>query len=1431
MSAQDNATKLGIPNKNLVFETAGRIYVKVQDRFYELDFRNQGKGAGDTKIEIVNNTSNSQEVDMSGYVTKEFLKASLSSYVTKRSWNDVKETMSMIQNAQLEGFTEAINPITVQTMQVVVGSDDLQYEFVDGFKYAREEAYGPILSKNGIEFPEAYIKHYSLDGPTEIRPQDGKSSVRDIDSEALLQEYCRWHIASNYFDLGAPEASYYVYIKVPKLTEKIEDAGGNLDLYTKTNNNNDPSDGIFVLSNTAIERDSEYGYYHLLYGIINSDSDGNGRSFSTMNGFTEILPGQITAYIFKSASGDSYLDLRKNELKLGDAFQWNINNNNILYIKGAIVVDDGGNESYMYLDRGIFHRYRYPDNGGWAEDDRCDADVNIQGNVYYKGNTVVWTNDKGITSTYMYIGPNSNPDGPEDDKSIHADGTCTTDPESATTYIDPTNETYWRVLAKGVRGYSNLIADLSNEMEAIACDKDGYVINEDGLTVTTQATLYYGSSEVELHSTESGSTITFDGIIIDTHEIDDLNPQPEDPEAPRNPELTYRILDTEPASYSKIIEFTIPHGLKLPEKGEISITMKSKNQYGEEDDDTRPIVFTLVGVRSGKAYSLVPSARSIKRAANGLYDPSSFECGVVCNGTSENVDPNEVIVKRVFGDTLKIFENTENEYTIDITEINQHFNDFINDTNLNWDWYTDGSAIDTTDSITFGDETDFEKITLFLYYQDPLSFKWMLCDKETILIVKDGDPGKDFSITASSNVFMYETESSKIPTNSVITLKGVPKNIKTVDHYIWQYRIPDVHQDWNYIDPPSALSFNDPTNKSHWWKPDVDDEMSRSTLTINGPIIDNNTVNPRDFTTYFYNNTTTEYRMCEFQVTVYYTELGATTSLSDSTSLHIIKGGDGSLTVYLPNSAMNFASTDKKGVSLNLAERTEVVVYYGLEKLTSSGSRNRIDSVTITRYQYTDINGVVHIYDSNPEHSPISDYTNIVNAVKANYNSNDCSITVSTGTNDSAASFMATSGEIDVTITIHLTGKDPETHVITRTIYWNTAKQGEIGIAKQPRGRSDWNVNGYPIDDTHWEMYQGTGDTEDYWIECGANDIQPWDETHNIFFDIVRVDNDTKKTYYCIKGGPGAASHKPGVTTGWEDYWTMMTYMNIASDVAWINDALVERLTTKIASIAQLKVKELHTEGVQQGNSTIYGNRTNIQDNIITISNARDESIVNISSNNLPNVSSSSTSSNTTQTQSGTFDKDLGQGTVVIFRTSQITGNGGTLSIDPFSITINTNYLNNYQIYDNDGLQIELGLSKDVNFDNASIVDLQYDGSITSSHTISLKGGSFAISYGNYYRLLLRVTYGQGLSSISYSINPVTYRISYPSSTQDGTFVAGNGFQTRWGGNGLRAASDGIKVFRNSNSYDIVGSNTIQTIFVSNSTPTDSSPDGLYFCY
>jgi len=36
----------------------------------------------------------------------------------------------MLENALLEGFTESISPITVQTMQLIVGTENLQFAFI-----------------------------------------------------------------------------------------------------------------------------------------------------------------------------------------------------------------------------------------------------------------------------------------------------------------------------------------------------------------------------------------------------------------------------------------------------------------------------------------------------------------------------------------------------------------------------------------------------------------------------------------------------------------------------------------------------------------------------------------------------------------------------------------------------------------------------------------------------------------------------------------------------------------------------------------------------------------------------------------------------------------------------------------------------------------------------------------------------------------------------------------------------------------------------------------------------------------------------------------------------------------------------------------------------------------------------------------------------
>ena len=125
MALVNNAETIGKGTKNLVLETAGHIYVKVNERYYELDFRNSGeKLVGKS---IVDTVQTPEEIDLSEYITNDDLKKALKKYVTAKSWEDVIDTQTALQNSLLN-FEEAIKPITVQTMQVVVGSEELQFD-------------------------------------------------------------------------------------------------------------------------------------------------------------------------------------------------------------------------------------------------------------------------------------------------------------------------------------------------------------------------------------------------------------------------------------------------------------------------------------------------------------------------------------------------------------------------------------------------------------------------------------------------------------------------------------------------------------------------------------------------------------------------------------------------------------------------------------------------------------------------------------------------------------------------------------------------------------------------------------------------------------------------------------------------------------------------------------------------------------------------------------------------------------------------------------------------------------------------------------------------------------------------------------------------------------------------------------------------------
>ncbi|WP_230324821.1 hypothetical protein [Bacteroides clarus] len=199
---------------------------------------------------------------------------------TKRYYRDAKETMEMLADSLLN-FSGAINPITVATMQMLVGDESLQYRFVNSKT-------NPVAVKHEITYnqstkvlnaPAGIIQHMTL-GITEIKNSHSAG------------DYKYWDMAEyNSPSLVEPEKKFYLYAKCSKGSQS----------------------GTFLLSETAIALEQIDGYYHLLVGILNSENGGE-RSFATLYGFTEILPGRITTDKIVSSDGNTYVDLLNGEI-------------------------------------------------------------------------------------------------------------------------------------------------------------------------------------------------------------------------------------------------------------------------------------------------------------------------------------------------------------------------------------------------------------------------------------------------------------------------------------------------------------------------------------------------------------------------------------------------------------------------------------------------------------------------------------------------------------------------------------------------------------------------------------------------------------------------------------------------------------------------------------------------------------------------------------------------------------------------------------------------------------------------------------------------------------------------------------------------------------------------------------------------------------
>lgn len=327
-------------------------------------------------IEISNSTvsggfsSDMKKIQSEEVLVEEYHKDALQ--FTKRRFRDAKETMAMLEQSLLDNYTNAISPIAVQTMSLLVGDESLQFRFVENANSttAISHAFNYDMASKVFSTNGGIIQHLTL-------------GIQSLSSERKVSDYKVWYI-STYSSSVLDDASkkYYLYIKAPKNSQY----------------------GDFILSEKAIKMEGVNGYYHFLVGILNSEYDGE-RSFATLYGYSEILPGRITTDRIVSGNGDSYFDMIANAMKLGSVLDFNSQGDGKLRLRGTLVQNEGGTESYIGCYRGVYN----------------DA------YTYYNGDEVSYLNN-GTTSTYRYIN---------------------VVPSKGHT---PTETVYWQVMAAGVKG-------------------------------------------------------------------------------------------------------------------------------------------------------------------------------------------------------------------------------------------------------------------------------------------------------------------------------------------------------------------------------------------------------------------------------------------------------------------------------------------------------------------------------------------------------------------------------------------------------------------------------------------------------------------------------------------------------------------------------------------------------------------------------------------------------------------------------------------------------------------------------------------------------------------------------------------------------------------------------------------------------------------
>lgn len=209
---------------------------------------------------------------------------------TKRRFRDALETIGMLEDAQLENFNSAISPVAIQTMAMLVGDESLQFLMGKTIATIGSGDWGIEFADNALTAPTGYLRHMTI-------------GVNSITANREMVDYYTWQMPKMNLTPKSG-AKYYLYAVVNRTGFTFnESLGANIC--------NAP--GTWLLSETSHKIDENTGTYHLLVGVLNSEYNGE-RSFATLYGFTEILPGRMTTDLIISNDGKTYMNLATGEI-------------------------------------------------------------------------------------------------------------------------------------------------------------------------------------------------------------------------------------------------------------------------------------------------------------------------------------------------------------------------------------------------------------------------------------------------------------------------------------------------------------------------------------------------------------------------------------------------------------------------------------------------------------------------------------------------------------------------------------------------------------------------------------------------------------------------------------------------------------------------------------------------------------------------------------------------------------------------------------------------------------------------------------------------------------------------------------------------------------------------------------------------------------